>query len=504
MQLSSLYNRLNTTSLAWLGAAIIVVAIIVNAAIGLDNIQDLANIQKRLQNTSKVMLVVDSLHIDILNAETGQRGYLLSENTSHLEPFIKALEKFSDSLKQVEQVQSQSHEQQQRIDAFARLAEAKLKSLQESVELAVGLGAEVAQQGEEEVDLTQMNIRHLYQSIIIQETNIRNDLLARLDDSRAKANRNIIWFTLLSILMSGAVLVLIAKHLNSIRTAKSNLEKYNAQLESKVQERTHALEVYAEELNRSNRELEDFAFVASHDLQEPLRKIRAFGDRLSSNYADQLGDRGMDYLARMNSAAQRMSVLISDLLELSRITTRGKPFQLVDLNDLLMRVLDDLEIAIQDSGAQITVASLPCIQADASQLSQLFSNLISNAIKFREPEQTPNIIIGANSISPPVQANISNDKPWLELTIADNGIGFSEQYSEKIFTPFQRLHSRSEYAGTGIGLAVCRRIIERHSGQISASSTPGVGATFTILLPIDADLFTVEDGKVELLKTPSN
>ncbi|WP_343817223.1 sensor histidine kinase [Colwellia asteriadis] len=502
--ISGYLNNLNITRLAWLGAMLLVLAIVVNASIGLKNIKKLAEIQSNLQNTGEVMLVIDSLHIDILNAETGQRGYLLFRDESHLAPYVKALDKFALSLENVQQSRSQSEAQQGRIDAFTLLAQAKLKKLKASIDVAVGFGANIAQQQLKEIDEEQINFRHLYSTIIQAETQTRENLLKRLDETRTKAGSNVIWFTALSVFMCATMMILLMKHIHSIRSTKEKLEQYNATLEARVIERTHALEVYTEELNRSNRELEDFAFVASHDLQEPLRKIRAFGDRLTSNFSAELGDKGADYLARMNAAAKRMSVLISDLLELSRVTTKGKPFQEVDLNELLLRVLDDLEIATQESGANIELSDLPKIQADGSQLGQLFLNLISNAIKFRKPGQQPHIVIRGELVSSPEYCVVATDTQWIKIEILDNGIGFSEQYNEKIFTPFQRLHSQKDYAGTGIGLAVCRRIVERHSGYISADSPEGEGAIFTLLLPIDANLFTVEDGKVELLKTPSH
>jgi light-regulated signal transduction histidine kinase (bacteriophytochrome) len=265
----------------------------------------------------------------------------------------------------------------------------------------------------------------------------------------------------------------------------------NEDLESRIEERTQELSLYSDELARSNRELEDFAFVASHDLQEPLRKIRAFGNRLESGYNDVIDERGKDYLARMLNAAERMSMLISDLLAFSRVSTRGKEFDEVDLNNTIQSVLGDLEIAIDETSAEISVGDMPVIRGDKSQLEQLFLNLISNALKFQSEGVTPAVNINAEKATESDTHDIlmADEYDWIKITVKDNGIGFEQSFAEKIFAPFQRLHGRSEYKGTGIGLAVCRRIVERHNGQITALSSPGQGATFSIIMPVESDPF---------------
>ncbi|HNQ72580.1 MAG TPA: ATP-binding protein [Verrucomicrobiota bacterium] len=243
-----------------------------------------------------------------------------------------------------------------------------------------------------------------------------------------------------------------------------------------------ALEEKAAELARSNAELEQFAFVASHDLQEPLRKIRAFGDRLKTKCGNALPPEGADYLARMQNAAVRMQTLIADLLTFSRVISRMDPFVAVDLNKLTREVLSDLEVPIEKSGATVEVGPLPTLEADPMQLRQLLQNLIGNALKFHAPEVKPRVEISANVLSPAEEGSPAG--PVCELTVKDNGIGFEEKYLDKIFAVFQRLHNRQEYEGTGIGLAVCRRITERHGGSITARSQPGQGATFLVRLPL--------------------
>lgn len=247
-------------------------------------------------------------------------------------------------------------------------------------------------------------------------------------------------------------------------------------------EAAEALERKASELARSNAELEQFAFVASHDLQEPLRKIRAFGDRLKMKCDTALPAEGVDYLERMQNAAARMQTLIADLLTFSRVISRTDPFVEVDLAQVTREVLSDLEVRIEKVGATVTVGELPKIQADPMQMRQLFQNLIGNALKFQLPDVKPQVQIAARLVPPDEYS--AQTGPLCELTVQDNGIGFDEKYLEKIFAVFQRLHNRQEYEGTGIGLAVCRRIVDRHGGSITARSKPGAGATFIVQLPV--------------------
>lgn len=228
----------------------------------------------------------------------------------------------------------------------------------------------------------------------------------------------------------------------------------------------------AEELARSNADLEEFAYVASHDLQEPLRKIQTFSDRLLSKYNDVLDERGQDYLRRMQNAAGRMSTMIKDLLEYTRVTTGTKPFVSVDLVKVVRDVVSDLEIAIEREGGRVDIGALPTIEADPTQMRQLMGNLIDNALKFHKEGESPMV---------KVHAEASNGS--VRITVEDNGIGFDETHAGLIFMVFQRLHGRSDYEGTGIGLAMCSKIVERHGGNIIAKSTRGQGATFMVTLP---------------------
>ena len=225
-------------------------------------------------------------------------------------------------------------------------------------------------------------------------------------------------------------------------------------------------------LEQSNRELEDFAYVASHDLQEPLRKIQAFGDLLKSKHTASLEPQARDYIERMQSAANRMQVLINDLLTFSRVTTKAQPFVRVDLAAVATEVVHDLETRIHQTGGQVTVGPMPVIDADPLQMRQLLQNLVGNGLKFHRPDVPPAVQI---------HGEIADGR--CHISVSDNGIGFEEKHAERIFTMFERLHARAKYEGTGIGLAICRKIAERHGGEIRAHGSPGEGATFIVTLP---------------------
>lgn len=239
------------------------------------------------------------------------------------------------------------------------------------------------------------------------------------------------------------------------------------------------------ELNRSNLELEEFAYAASHDMQEPLRKITTFGNRLQLKYADQLGDEGAMYIDRMQVAADNMRNLIDNLLELSRVTRSGQSFERIDLNLLLKSILTDLEFPIEESGAKILIGELPVIDGIPSQLRQMFTNLLTNAIKFRKTGLHPIIEISAHkSDRQEKEAHfLPAEGDYFQFDISDNGIGFDQEYEQRIFQIFQRLHGKSEYPGSGIGLSICKRIAERHNGIIYARGNQGSGATFSVILP---------------------
>ena len=275
------------------------------------------------------------------------------------------------------------------------------------------------------------------------------------------------WFIGLGVVLFAAVAAAVP-----VLRARS-LERERRRLEGLVAQHTKELAHQNARLAQSNRDLEHFAYVASHDLQEPLRKIQAFSDRITKVYAPKLDDQGRDYLARVGGAAARMQRLIDDLLSLSRVTTKRNPMETIELNPLLDDVLSDLDFRIQSTHGQVEVGVLPRVAGDPVQFRQVFQNLIGNALKFHRPDERPLVRVLATDIG----------DGMVEIRVSDNGIGFDTKDAERVFLPFHRLHGRGLYEGTGIGLTICQKIIDRHGGAIRAESQPDVGTTFIITLP---------------------
>ena len=312
----------------------------------------------------------------------------------------------------------------------------------------------------------------------------------RLYPALAGSRSWLLFAVLAAFAVAGAAGLLFFRRalLSGAKLAETNdqLTSLNASLEERVAERTAAAEEHARELARSNVELEQFSSVASHDLQEPLRKIRMFGDRLRARLGDGLEEEPAADLERMQNAAERMQRLIDDLLDFSRVTHRGKEFQRVDLGKVTEEVLADLEVRVAELNARVEVGDLPVIDADATQMRQLLQNLVGNALKFHREGEPPLVRISGNVIAgrAPRFSGETTAGDCCVITVEDNGIGFDEQYSERVFTAFERLHNRTSYEGTGIGLSIARKIAWRHGGDIKAKSAPEQGATFTVTLPL--------------------
>lgn len=283
------------------------------------------------------------------------------------------------------------------------------------------------------------------------------------------------------------------KSMLEVRLLNDLVRNQNQILEEKVQERTldlansnvnltHEmakrekaevhLRQYAKDLEFKNQELKDFVYIASHDLQEPLRRIITFSDLISSQSCD-LDEKSLDYLNRMQKSSERMRRLIEDLLNFCKITQDSKPSEETNLEELVKNVLLDLEILINESGAIINIINLPTLEIDTCQIQQLFQNLINNALKYRKDSEVPMVT---------VRSRYLEEGMW-EITVEDNGIGFNDEYKERIFRPFERLHRKEEFEGSGMGLTICRNIVLRHGGTIKAESQPGSGTKFTFTLP---------------------
>ncbi len=456
----------------------------VSAVLTYRSIDVITNNNISINNTLQTINLIKDLNRELAAAESSQRGYLLTEDPNYLQPYHQTLAVIDDLLKRLGDSTTHLPQQQIRFESVYSYVRKKISELQRIVTLT-------------DRDKIRAAIRQVKTDEGIELMRAISQLLAEMEHEEftlleknkafAAENRE---FILMALMLANGIGLLLslsafyAVYRNSNKVAELNfaLAAANAELEEKVGVRTHALLQYSEELQRSNRELEEFAFVASHDLQEPLRKIRAFGDRLQQKFSSELGETGSDYVVRMQAASERMSALIDDLLSFSRVTTKQRPFVNIDLNAVMHRVMDDLDYAIEETNAQVHIDPLPTIDADASQITQVFMNLIANSLKFYPLDGRPIIAVTSEiNVPSPIAGDSRN---WCCLRFADQGIGFEAQYAERVFSLFQRLHGRGEYSGTGIGLALCRKIVERHGGTIAAQSEPGEGAVFTIYLPM--------------------
>ncbi|MBB1408382.1 MULTISPECIES: ATP-binding protein [Pseudoalteromonas] len=473
--------------------AVLLCIVVGNAILAMNTIQSLTQTQQRLDDTNMLNTAIEKLHLSIVQAESGQRGYLLTGDKDYLAPYNDAIMQLNSQATLVKNLRTEIAGQADKVARLLFLVDDKVAVLTRTVDLALADKERRAHyllethQGRKLYE----QIRELADEIQDAESAFKAVQFRKLGQIKKEAKLTFAITAVTSALLILGMFMLTRINLHTAAKYQQELEYQNETLASKVTERTQELTLYSDELSRSNRELEEFAFVASHDLQEPLRKIQAFSDRLETMFKDELGEKGVDYIARMKNAAQRMSNLINDLLEFSRVTTRGKDFADTDLKQVLDDVLSDLEIAIKESNAQVNVGEMPVIQADLSQMQQLFLNLISNAVKFRRPDVAPIITIEYQHHTE-FNDDYNTELEWQIITVKDNGIGFAPEYTDKIFVPFQRLHGRSQYKGTGIGLSVCRRIVERHGGTIAAQSETGEGATFIIKLPVESELFTLQ------------
>ncbi|MCU7555852.1 CHASE3 domain-containing protein [Alteromonas sp. ASW11-19] len=497
-----MFQKILSSLYSWVAmVAVVLLVITANSFYVVHTLEELASLEARIFTTNRVINSLNTLHVAVLRAESGQRGYLLTQEEEYLANYTETLNQINGLIDQVEisGLASDLPGQVSRIENLLRLAKAKLNTIIRVVELTREGNLKEARelQGSDRGLVLYEEFENLFDIIDKSERSMQGEHLESLMTLRSDSVNTLIISAASTAFLIIAIFVLLKMNVRESLRHQQTLEDSNARLESKIEERTQELKVYSDELARSNRELEDFAFVASHDLQEPLRKIRAFGNRLDSGYSDVIDERGQDFLKRMLNAAERMSMLISDLLAFSRVSTRGKEFSEVNLDEVFAQVLSDLEIAIEEADASVSVDPLPTIQADKSQFEQLTLNLLSNALKFRKPDTKPIITVTCEDAS---EADVhgllhAEQYQWKKITISDNGIGFEQSFAEKIFAPFQRLHGRSAYKGTGIGLAVCRRIVERHNGTIAADSVPGEGAIFTIIIPIDGEPFATNNSE---------
>ncbi len=425
-------------------------------------------------HSTEVLYNLQSMVVELKEAENNSQAFLITQDNSFRRPSINSkigvMEYFDESKKLTEDNQKQ----QRRFEQLEQLINKWyiiIENIQEQSAQSRLTESEVRQ-----VILREIEVMESIQSVVslLEETEKK-----LLDDRNIEVEialeENYLMISIFAALTLIIIILAYLNFMNDIQVRKT--------LETKLQNSVH-------QLSQSNKELEQFAYVASHDLQEPLRKVVSFSDIILRKHADSLDEKGKAYFQRMVASTERMQTLIQDLLNFSRTTRNIGDKKPVAINKLIKEVLEDLSQIIKDSEGKIklnlrhdvTVSGTPV------QLRQLIQNIISNAIKYQKHEETPVIkikskVIKSEKLLKRIPILVSDQ--FLEITVSDNGIGFDEQYLDKIFTIFQRLHGRSEYNGTGIGLALCKRVVDNHHGYITAKSEKGKGSTFFIYLPLD-------------------
>jgi signal transduction histidine kinase len=431
--------------------------------------KDLLYYSDRVDRTHQTLLNLQQLSSSIHQASQCRSSYLLLKDSANRSC---ALEKSTDIPALLQRLDSifepQSPQEKQLL-----LVREELKNFQARTQLY--LSTEISLDSASKSTFLQADtlnlakVNKLIKDISGIETKLSHTRIQSRDNYKNQAV-NFNWtIMMIAILFITSAFILLDLEVNRNK-------RYRIELENRI-----------EELNRSNSELEQFAYVASHDLQEPLRKIRAFSDRLSSKFKEELPPEGKNLIQKIYDASKRMQRLIDDLLSFSRLIKKDTKMVDVDLNTILRDVRDILSIPIKENRVIIQSEPLPTIPGFEFQLTQLFQNLISNSIKYRDAQRDPRIEITcslAKDVKLPGMHSYHQNRDFYHISFADNGIGFSPAYAEKIFVIFQRLHTKEEYEGTGIGLAICRRVVTNHNGLITADGKEGLGAKFSLYLPI--------------------
>ncbi len=424
-------------------------------------------------HTHEVLEDIEGLLTELDDAETGQRGYVITGEDVYLGPYNDAVGRVPQDLKKLRELTFDNPVQQHSLDQLGPLVASKLAELQKVIDTRRQKGAGAAVEGVREGlgKRTMDEIRVVVAGTKREEERLLAQRSSELDANSRRTRTVIVIGNALAFLFLSLACVVIGREMSQRRRAEDDVRHLNSDLERRVAERTAELAERARDLARSNGELQQFAYVASHDLQEPLRMVASFTQLLAKRYKDKLDDDAREFITFAVDGAMRMQTLISDLLSYSRVGTQGKPFERTECDSVLDRALSGLRLAIKDAGAVIKHDPLPAVLADPVQLSQLFQNLVTNAIKFRATK------------APHVQISAEKDGDDWKISVRDNGIGISPEHADRIFVIFQRLHTKTEYPGTGIGLAICKKIVERHGGRIWVEPSPGGGSTFCFTIP---------------------
>lgn len=435
-------------------------------------LSELIRFNNEIKRTMEIQKELETVMSHLKDAETGQRGFLITNDTSFSSKYFLSNELIHKSKSRLIEIVQNDPIQLRMIDSLFFKVQKRINRLS----VAISVRDELMKEGNEpaRVKLMSVGLEYMNSAISFADSiKARQQQLIRQQQDRISKAESMTPFLLLTLSLFS--LLMIVYSYVSITNELRQKSKFQKELEQKI-----------EELNRSNNELEQFAYVASHDLQEPLRKIRSFGDRLLLRNSAALSPEIIESINKMQSAAARMQILIDDLLTFSRLVNVKGNFEAVSLNNVITDVLSDLEESIRQKSGRIEVENLPVIQGVPSQLRQLFQNLISNALKFSKEKENPIIRINSELVRRselPEGVLLRGVDTYYKITVNDNGIGFDEKYLDRIFVIFQRLHGKMEYGGTGIGLAVTKKIMSLHSGFITAKSKPGEGSAFILFFP---------------------
>lgn len=445
-------------------------------------------------HTYEVMEKLDNLLADLTTAESGERGFIITGDEQYLEDYAKGASQIEQDLREVRSLTADNAKQQLALDSSDPLIRLRLEQFAERIKLRrqqISLNKVISLPKDGKPVMDKLRVR-----IAAMKAEERLLLERRVNAATASSRKT------RSLIILGNALALsfllfagwvIRNEIEQRRKAEEEVRELNAGLEQRVAERTAELQAREQDLTRSNAELQQFAYVASHDLQEPLRMVASFTQLLARRYGDKLDNDAREFIAYAVDGATRMQTLIGDLLTYSRVGTQMKAFERTSCDAVLDQVLKALKVAITETHAVITRDPMPVVMGDRSQLGQLFQNLLSNALKFHGAGE-PRIHISAEK----------NGTAW-KFSVRDNGIGIPREHEDRIFVIFQRLHTKVEYPGTGIGLAICKKIAERHGGRIWIESSSAEGTTFCFTIAAATPMATKEGANnVYGIRTGSN
>jgi signal transduction histidine kinase len=447
----------------WIIGLVVALALITQA-VTYFNAQAAREAERSVQHSQDVEDAIQRFLSALQDVETAYRGFAITIDDAVLEPLATGRATAAVQLQRLQALFVDDPGAQEQLRHLRELMQKELAYADEIVTL----------RRENAFDAVQTKIRQGEGTRLMDEIRANTTAMSQFETSilRARKNAAARQSRIATYASAAAVIVLLFALVTFLFGIRQQTAARAAITESLRHSEANLREVL-QQIERSNRDLQDFAMVASHDLQEPLRKIQMFGDRMRDEYSAVLPPQGIDYLRRMQNAADRGQMLIQGLLAYSRVTTKAQPPVPVALGEIAHEVVSDLEARLAQTNGRVEIGALPTIEADPLQMRQLLQNLIGNALKFHKPDVAPLIRVDAEE---------QDDRLW-KISVADNGIGFEEKYLDRIFKIFQRLHERNAYEGAGMGLAICRRIVERHGGEITARSAPGEGATFIITMP---------------------